>query len=55
MIPEKLTDMDGLSNPLSYGLLESIESRRTDVDGDYDAEYFEDCLDFFPADAGELI
>jgi len=37
---------DGMARTISYGLIE-CGPRRTDIDGDDDAEYFELCQDFY--------
>ena len=41
---------DGMARTISYGLIE-CSPRRTDIDGDDDAEYFELCRDTFEVPA----
>ena len=41
---------DGMAQTISYGLIE-CSPRRTDIDGDDDAEYFELCRDLFEVPA----
>ena len=47
---ETVRDGDGMAQTISYGLIESFP-RRTDIDGDDDAEYFELCRDLFEVPA----
>ena len=53
MIPDTLDEE--ITPAQSYGLLELIDRDKTDIDqSDGDDDYFEDCAEMFPGDAGEL-